>query len=185
MQDADTEEDRGSSDKPRRLEEDIFKYLQQLEPQINNSNLESSEKDVLVTNILTEIKSRVGSAMCDRRTNLILENLCFLSSLSQIITICTLVSPYAVFLARNRHSSHVLQALISRLCYLLKFQGVKDVDTDLIRKTIIAFTQPILKEIKFLSKDMNGSHVLRSVICLLAGIPTISERKVETYKTIL
>ena len=86
-------------------------------------------------------------------------------------------SNYSVFLARNRHASHVIQALLARLCSILKVTGVGDVDENVLVSTVLQFVQPILKEITWMIKEQAASHVIRAIICLLAGVPIISEKK--------
>lgn len=73
------------------------------------------EKSILVANVLNEIKLRTASAACDRRTNYLMEKLCFASNLENLVEILQRFSTYAVFLARNRYSSHVLQVIIMML----------------------------------------------------------------------
>ena len=67
------------------------------------------DQDILVENVLEEIKQRTASATCDRRTNMIMERLCYAAKLKHLIEIIKRLTPYAVFLSRNRHSSHIIQ----------------------------------------------------------------------------
>ena len=39
------------------------------------------------------------------------------------------------------------------------------------------FLSLILKEISWLAKELSASHVVRSALCALAGLPIVSERK--------
>lgn len=73
-----------------------------------------------------------------------------------------------------------MQSLISRLCFLLKQQSDDDEDgfeADIIFELI----KPIITEAAWLAKDISGTHVLRSSICLLMGISVIAERRVSYY----
>jgi len=165
------------SHKPRRLEEDTITYLMQLDKQIHADALDPDEQEVLVENVLDEIKQRTASAACDRRTNLIMERLCYAAKLKHLVEILSRFTPYAVFLARNRHSSHIIQALLARLCFLLKNEGVAGVDEELLKRTTLGFLSLILKEISWLAKELSASHVVRSALCALAGVPIVAERK--------
>jgi hypothetical protein len=178
----DTGGEAGGSNKPRRLEDDTVTYLTQLDVQLSAEGLEEADKDILVENVLSEIKQRTASAACDRRTNYIIEKLCYSASLPNLMEIVKRVSPYAVFLARNRHASHVLQAILSRLCFILKNEGIGSVEEDSLKQTVLEFVGAMLTEISWLAKDLNASHVIRSVICALAGMPVVSERKVCIIK---
>ena len=98
----------GPQDKPRRLEEETVNYLKQIDLQYTDK-IDDEEKTILIDNVLTEIKTRTASALCDRNTNYLLEKMCFSANLSTLLEILKRCLPYAVFLARNRYSSHVLQ----------------------------------------------------------------------------
>ena len=46
-----------------------------------------------------------------------------------------------------------------------------------VKSSVLSLCVPILHEFAWLSKDLNASHVVRAVVCVLAGVPIISERK--------
>ena len=169
------ENDDDNISKPRRLEEDLVTYLLSLEKEISAKDVDEETRSVLVENVLSELRKSMASAACDRRTNLMLEKICYAASLANIVDIATHFTPYAVFMARNRHSSHVVQALFARLCHLLKLSE-EELPNDL-GSVILALINPILKEMSWLLKEQAASHVIRSCFCVLAGIPSISERK--------
>ena len=164
--------------KPKRLEEAMVTYLLNLETQMSTMVEDSDEaKELFVENVLTEIKQSTASAACDRRTNTVVEKICYNATLPNIIEIMARFSNYSVFLARNRHASHVVQALLARLCSILKFTGIGEIEENIVVSTVLQFVRPILKEIYWLIKEQAASHVVRSILCLLAGMPTISEKK--------
>ena len=100
-----------SQDKPRKLEDDIAEYLIKIELQFSSvlDNNDDEEKYNLIENVLIELSNRFASASCDKRTNFPIEKLCSEANLKQLLEIIRKVSPYSVFLARNRYSSHILQ----------------------------------------------------------------------------
>ena len=164
--------------KPKRLEDAIVTYLVSLETQMASMRDDSDEsKALFVENVLTEIKQSTASAACDRRTNTVVEKICYNATLPNVIEIMARLSNYAVFLARNRHASHVVQALLARLCSILKFTGIGDVEENVLVSTVLQFVRPIMNEITWLIKEQAASHVVRAILCLLAGIPIISEKK--------
>jgi hypothetical protein len=172
------EEQEGDDHKPRRLEEAVVAYLVDLENQMNNMGDEDAEtKAIFVENVLTEIKQSTASAACDRRTNSAVERICYNASLENVIEILARFTGYAVFLARNRHASHVVQALLARLCSILKYTGIGDVDENVLTSAVLQFVRPILKEISWLMKEQAASHVIRSILCLLGGMPIVAEKK--------
>jgi hypothetical protein len=186
---------------PRRLEpnDETVTYLTQLDTQLSEQGLDESDTEAveaLVDNVLSEIKTRCASLASDRRTSLIVEKIILKCNLAQVLDVCQRISPYSIFLARNRYSSHVMQSLLSRLCHLLKSYDFDNINTDIsdnnenssiitmeqISETVLELLRPIGLEIVWLSKDVSASHVLRSALCLLVGIPVISERKGKNSK---
>jgi hypothetical protein len=177
--------------KPKRLDEATAAYLQDLDLAIstNDGKTDIDEDDggkaLLVANVLDEIKSKTASAACDRRTNAVVEQLCTLAAPAQNVLILQRLAPYTMFLAQNRHSSHVLQAVMSRTSYMLLHEldviG-EDVDEDEFITAVHSICEPLTAEVSWLAKDINGSHVVRAMIALLAGLPIIAERKSKNSK---
>ena len=112
----DLEEENG---KPRRLDEETSNYLTQLATQLSSQNSDDIDNEILVENVLNEIKSRTASAASDRRTHEIMEKLCYCCDLKQLLEIFHRLSPYANFLAENRYSAHVIQVNINLLSNLM------------------------------------------------------------------
>jgi hypothetical protein len=66
---------------------------------------------------------------------------------------------------------------------LLKQGGVPDdVSEEAIVENILLFIKPILSEIAWVCKEISASHVLRSILSLLAGLPVISEKRGKNAK---
>ncbi|CAM9708221.1 unnamed protein product, partial [Ectocarpus fasciculatus] len=181
----------GEDGKPRRLDQGTVQYLKQIDPELDNIRAgydggdgDMDTRDILIGNVLEELKTRTASAACDRNVNSIVEKICLAGSFEHVIELLRRFTPYALFLARNRHSSHILQqSTLSRLCYLLKSVGIPDdIDEDDVIAIILEFMQPVLSDFNFSAKDMNATHVLRAVLCALAGLPVISERRGKTSK---
>lgn len=100
-------------DKPRRLEPATSAYLAQIEADLDaamsSPATDPADIEVLVENVLEEIRVRTASAACDRVANAVVEKLCLAAPLRLVLVIFERIAPYAVFLALNRHSSHVLE----------------------------------------------------------------------------
>lgn len=107
--------EKAGMEKPRRLEDATAEYLAEISNQYAELCKRSHQEDVeeskavLVENVLKEISSRTASAACDRRTNYIMEQLCFEATLPMLVQLLQSWAPYAVFLARNRFASHIIQ----------------------------------------------------------------------------
>ena len=72
-----------------------------------------------------------------------------------------------------------MQAIASRLCYILKYDSLSESDVQAIGESVIAFVSPMMEEMAWLSREISASHVLRSFLCILVGIPTVAEKKVS------
>lgn len=99
-----------TQEKPRRLEDETAQYLSEIDSQFSTIPKDDEEaRSVLVTNVLTEIQSRTASAACDRRTNYLIEQLVANADVVLTLTLMQKWTIYAVFLARNRFASHIVQ----------------------------------------------------------------------------
>eukprot|EP01041_Mallomonas_annulata_P003921 gene3921-7818_t len=172
--------DQEENGKPRRLDEETAQYLIQLGNQLSSQKSDEIDGEVLVENVLNEIKTRTGSAASDRRTHEIIEKLCYLSTMKHLLEIIRRFSHYAVFLSENRFSAHVLQASMSKLCNIMK-NGYGEEEESIV-DTMQSLTNPIFGNLIHLMKETNGSHVMRSLISILTGIPVLAERKSKESK---
>ena len=74
--------------------------------QKESAGSDGADLEVLIENVLEELKTRTASAACDRTANSAIEKICLLASFQQTLVLMIRFTPYALFLARNRHSSH-------------------------------------------------------------------------------
>lgn len=167
-----------NQEKPRKLEDETATYLLEIDTRISSIS-DPEERNILVENVLAEIQNRTASAACDRRTNYLIEQLCGMAECVTLLQLLQRWTPYSVFLARNRYASHIVQTVISRLCYFFKEGDLGDLDLNTMETTILEFARPLLHEIHWLGKEMSASHVQRSMICFMSGLPTIAEKKVS------
>lgn len=170
-------------EKPRRLEDDTASYLLQMEQELETLPREDAEaRSILIENVFQEIENRSASAACDRRTNFIVEKLCTEASMPQLLECMAKWTQYVIFLARNRFASHILQTLLARVTFLLKDKPDIEEEIPNIGTTICDFCTPLLHDMHWLSQEQVSSFVLRSVACLLAGVPPVAERKAKKAK---
>ena len=103
--------------KPRKLDDTVANYILQIEERLNELNdgkgdnegdLDES-RNILVENVLIELKTKTASALCDRRTNYFMEKICMIADVNGLLEILSRCVTYTIFLVRNRYSSHVLQ----------------------------------------------------------------------------
>lgn len=176
------------SERPRRLEDNTAAYLLSIAAKIDEtsklpkSDESTEEQEILVNNVFEEIKSRTASAACDRRTNSVIEQLLLMAHLEVLIEAMSKFTPYAKFLSLNRHSSHVLEALFSRTSYIFKYVGIAPEMEREALNAILTMATAIFNSLDLLIKDVCGSHVIRSLLCLLTGIPAVGEKKGKNAK---
>lgn len=71
------------------------------------------------------------------------------------------------------------------MCYVLKFDDYGDVAPEDVIETMQEICTPVMKEASWLILEQSASHVVRSMLSLLAGLPVIAERKVwHSYSTL-
>lgn len=204
------------ADKPRRLEDSTAEYLEKIDVQFSEIK-DSEEKIILIENVLTEIHQRIASAACDKRTNYLIEQMCFAADTKNLFRLVSRLVPYALFLARNRYSSHVLQvrtmahhclscltvfvplalslgymttaylyclcyiikAAIARMCYVIKHEEFGEENPEELLECMENLCRPVMKEIHWLILEQSATHVVRSMLSFLIGIPVIAEKKVK------
>ena len=64
----------------------------------------------------------------------------------------------------------------------MKINGYTDSDKESIVESISALVNPIFENFVYFMKEMNASHVIRSILSLLTGIPVLAERKGKESK---
>ena len=92
---------------------------------------------------------------------------------------------YTVFLAINRYGSHVLQSLIATLPPLISYQvanPVKNNESATLAEPFLAIIEALSPYYTELTSHISATHVLRSSVCVLAGILPIVERKSKASK---
>lgn len=65
------------------------------------------------------------------------------------------------------------------MCYILKFEEFGETPREEVEKAIDELCRPVMKEFHWLILEQGASHVARSMLSLLSGIPIIAERKVQ------
>lgn len=68
------------------------------------------------------------------------------------------------------------------MCYVVKFEDYGDLQPTDVTSVAEELCRPIMKEINWLILEQSASHVVRSMLSLLAGIPTVAERKGKNSK---
>ena len=70
--------------------------------------------------------------------------------------------------------------MLSRLAFLLKQDGGSGEGSEALSaaSAVPSFAAPLLQSLAWLSTEISASHVIRSTVCVLSGLPVVAERKV-------
>ncbi|KAL3669957.1 hypothetical protein V7S43_005330 [Phytophthora oleae] len=178
--------------RPRRLEPDTLSYLKEVTEMLTQPGEDSSPEDVelLLWNVLEELAPRTASAASDRHAGELLEVFLPKMSDSQLRFLLHKMAGYMSHLWTNRYSSHVLQHLLSRASIVVakEVDGEEDKTENEEEDERMAEIPPmsdvivnVVKEVEnewiTLMNDVSASHVLRSVLAVLAGKPLVPEKR--------
>ncbi|ETK87630.1 hypothetical protein L915_07967 [Phytophthora nicotianae] len=182
--------------RPRRLEPDTLSYLKEVTEMLTQQGEDSTADDVelLLWNVLEELAPRAASAASDRHAGELLEVFLPKMSDAQLRFLLHKMAGYMSHLWTNRYSSHVLQHLLSRASVVV----AKEVDGDEeeqnndeddrmkeippMSDVIINMVKEVENEWITLMNDVSASHVLRSVLAVLAGKPLVPEKRGKKAK---
>nr|CCA22102.1 conserved hypothetical protein [Albugo laibachii Nc14] len=178
--------------RPRRLEPDTLAYLKEVTESLL-TNEQSREKEFdqdgvsgMIWNVLDEITPRIASASSDRHACPHIERLIDKMNAAQIRFFMSQMTQYFSHLWTNRYSSHVLQHILAKASSIIndevEIESSESLEND---ETVPEFAkecpsmasiiESMVDEVKTewvsLMSDISATHVLRSVLHVLAGKP--------------
>ncbi|RQM09222.1 hypothetical protein KXD40_002607 [Peronospora effusa] len=181
--------------RPRRLEPDTLSYLKEVTEMLTQLENESTLDDVelMLWNVLEELAPRVASAASDRHAGELLEVFLPKMTDAQLRFLLHKMAGYMSHLWTNRYSSHVLQHLLSRSSVVVakEVDGLEDKESEdddrikdipLMSDIIVHMVKEVENEWITLMNDVSASHVLRSVLAVLAGKPLVPEKRGKKAK---
>ncbi|CAI5742461.1 unnamed protein product [Hyaloperonospora brassicae] len=184
--------------RPRRLEPDTLSYLKEVTEMLTQSGDDSTVDDteLLLWNVLEELAPRAASAASDRHASELVEVFVPKMSDAQLRFLLHKMAGYMSHLWTNRYSSHVLQHLLSRVSAAVakEVDGMvnkedEDMDEDdrmkdipLLSDVLVHMVKEVQNEWITLMNDVSASHVLRSVLAVLAGKPLVPEKRGKKAK---
>lgn len=152
---------------------------------------DTTDEDVqlLLWNVLEELAPRAATASSDRHAGELVEAFLPKMSDAQVRYLLSKMLGYMSHLWTNRYSSHVLQNMLSR-CSVIVERELQQDDTDVkeeederlqdtpsLSDVIVTMVKEVEAEWLTLMNDISASHVLRSVLALLAGKPLVPEKR--------
>lgn len=178
--------------RPRRLEPDTLSYLKEVTEMLTQPTEDTTDEDVqlLLWNVLEELAPRAASASSDRHAGELVEAFLPKMSDAQVRYLLSKMLGYTSHLWTNRYSSHVLQNMLSRCSAIVERELQQDGDADpeeevderlqdtpSLSDVIVTMVKEVEAEWLTLMNDVSASHVLRSVLALLAGKPLVPEKR--------
>lgn len=156
------------------------------------------DAQMMLWNVLEELAPRAASAASDRHAGELLEVFLPKMSDAQLRFLLHKMAGYVSHLWTNRYSSHVLQHLLSLASVVVAKevdgeedkdkQDEEDDDEDRMKDippmsdVIINMVKEVEGEWITLMNDVSASHVLRSVLAVLAGKPLVPEKRGKKAK---
>ncbi|KAE8912521.1 hypothetical protein PF005_g20341 [Phytophthora fragariae] len=188
--------------RPRRLEPDTLSYLKEVTEMLTQPGEDSTPDDatLLLWNVLEELAPRAASAASDRHAGELLEVFLPKMSDAQLRFLLHKMAGYVSHLWTNRYSSHVLQHLLSLASVVVAKEVDGDEDKDQqedddedddddrmkdvppMSDVIVNMVKEVEGEWVTLMNDVSASHVLRSVLAVLAGKPLVPEKRGKKAK---
>jgi nucleolar protein 9 len=144
--------------------------------------------------VLEELAPRAASAASDRHAGELIEVLLPRMGSAQLRFFLHKMEGYFSHLWTNRYSSHVLQHVLSRASAIVdkEVNGEADEDgeeedervqdTPRMSEIVVNMVTEVEREWLSLMNDVSASHVLRSVLALLAGRPLVPGKRGKKAK---
>ncbi|GAX14327.1 hypothetical protein FisN_1Hh527 [Fistulifera solaris] len=130
---------------------------------------------------LEEVRNEIASLAGDEQAAEVLETLVHITAPFSEYAACTWLTAtkgYAMFLARHRYGSHLLQTILQQIGRISQVDLAKhehapplsDLDQESLIDLLIDFHSELAEDAADLAVHICGSHVLRSLICVFGGV---------------
>jgi hypothetical protein len=130
---------------------------------------------------LEEVRNEIASLAGDEQAAEVLESLVHITAPFSEYAACTWLTAtkgYAMFLARHRYGSHLLQTILQQLGRISQVDLAKHEDApplsgleqESLIDLLIGFHSELVEDAADLAVHICGSHVLRSLICVFGGV---------------
>lgn len=186
-----------SGEKPRKATKETLAYLKSFLEATKQGNSAGSG----AVNVVRELRYEVASVAADKLGSEMVQLLARLVPQLWVERLFAWCLPYARFLARHRHSSHVLETLLALLAKRSEKEGDGEAEDDLqddvdedeemakwpedlcicsrqSRAAILLWRALTAEsQAKEVLEHWNASHVARAALWPLAGLPVVSERR--------
>lgn len=151
-----------------------MEYLKQLELPLSDASPE--ELPILTERVFSELTGKEASAATSKQVSYLVEKAVSVSPVGTAITFLTSLLEYLPFVTGDRFGSHVLQSSLARLVKHIA-SGSNDADAFNAGEVIVKMSDELLQHGYSVMQDTTGTHVVRSVLAALGGLPAPAQRK--------
>ncbi len=148
--------------------------MKQLELPLSDASPE--ELPILTERVFAELTGKEASAATSKKVSYLVEKAVSVSPVSTAVTFLSSLLEYLPFVTADRFGSHVLQSSLARLVQHLH-TGANDADAFNAGEIIVKMSDELLQHGYSVMQDTTGTHVVRSVLAALGGLPAPAQRK--------
>ena len=148
--------------------------MKQLELPLSDASPE--ELPILTERVFSELTGKEASAATSKKVSYLVEKAVSVSPVGTAVTFLTSLLEYLPFVTGDRFGSHVLQSSLARLVQHLA-SGANDADAFNAGEVIVQMSDELLQHGYSVMQDTTGTHVVRSVLAALGGLPAPAQRK--------
>lgn len=165
----------------------VQSYFKEVDGQLAQLGSDEDEIGVLVQASISEIDGNELALATDPTCSLVLEHICAHLPDKALRVLFDRMSGNFSILAAHRYGSHVLQAILSASQVALdRGENATDTSSAGVLRSISQLVRDMYTELEpdlvNMISDPFSSHVLRSVVCLLAGVPIEGVRSKRSAK---
>jgi nucleolar protein 9 len=178
-------------DEQQQTRQELLQYFERVEGMLDSSEFDDDEsKELFLTNVFEEVKGKEKRLTCDLQCSRVLEKIIGQAPVTALAEFTEALRDEFDDLLGNRYASHVLQAIVAAVHRSLRVKIAED-DEDGEEKTKAleqlhqTFQSLVKSLIANLYDSMTGtysSHVFRSAILCLAGMPLPSKMRARSSR---
>lgn len=177
--------------RPRHATEEEVRYLLQIQGVLNNTQ-DPNERHILIKNINEELRGSEVSLASNKKTSYVVQTILencnrdqlrlFLSYSKGTFEIRYKWSDFAIHMFTQTYASHPMQTALEMANKFLS-ESVEEDQHALMKRMdeepleslvdlVNIFVENILPSLSIVCCDVNGSHVIRYLLCILMGCPS-------------
>ncbi|CBK21625.2 uncharacterized protein [Blastocystis hominis] len=169
--------------RPRHATEEEVRYLLQIQGVLSNTT-DENEKHILINNINEELRGSEVSLASNKKTSYVIQSILQNGNRDKLRLFLSYSKDFAVHMFTQTYASHCMQTALELANTFLSdrldepssalAQRLDGEPLEPLLDLVNLFVENVLPRIVEVCCDVNGSHVLRSLLCVLLGCPNAS-----------